>query len=49
MLDETPVTPCLDDSPLWWRALLLPPLVVALTVALTVLTIWDWLQKQRRR
>lgn len=46
--EEFVATPYLDDSPPWWSALLLPPLVVFLTVACTALTIWDWLRKLLR-
>lgn len=43
------MTPYLDDSPIWWRALILPPLVVFLVVAMAVLTVWEWIQKRLGR
>lgn len=39
----------LDDSPRWWMVLLLPPLVCMLVVALTALSVWDYLCRLCRR
>lgn len=44
-----PQTPYLDDSPAWWKALFLPPLVVGLTIAYIGLTVRDWLRRLVRR
>lgn len=39
------MTPYLDDSPRWWNALLLPPLVILLVVGYVVTSVADWFRR----